>query len=308
MKTIRYVLAILAAFILIPLGATSAQASANPQQVSYVVIPHPDDEWQTWALIENSTANYKVFIIATEGDQTGYCPKPFKGKFPDPTPIPNAKWTADCSQARINSWLDFTTRMSKTDPAVPGDWEALGKKGPFPANGTVLTRTDGGKAYAADRSVDVYVDRQGRGAAVFFDLGDGDLTEQEVVWAIKTTMNNRQALGINTTLPNYNLLGTFYNKNYSQCVVYAHPDHYSVHRAIYHHKFDVNYQSAATCRTDSDTRRTVTVTKKTTDAAWAATGHFRQSYGWLGTWALQSGTSQHGSVFMQSQSFWIRRN
>jgi hypothetical protein len=297
------------ALLLAGIGAAPASAVDYPApiQMSYVVVPHPDDEWETWALVENSPANYKVFIIPTTGDQTGYCTTPAAGA-PAPVPMMSGKWTPECSQARINSWLNFTTGMSQSDPSVPGDWQALGNRGPFPANGTALTRQDGGAPYAASRAPLVFLDRQGRGAAVFYDLGDGDLTEQEVVWAIKTTMDNRAALGINSTLPNYNILGGFSNKYYANCAVYDHPDHYSLHRAIYHYKFAVVYQSAATCRADTDTRRTVKVSQKSSDAAFTTgTGHFRKHYGWLGTYGFATGDSQL-NIFMQSQSFWIRYN
>jgi len=293
------ILAALLLFVLLP--TTASAATVSLQNISYVVAPHPDDEWQTWALVENSPANYKVFILGTKGEESGFCVTPREGTHPDPVPTPTGKWTTSCAQARINSFLTFTKKMSQSDPSIPGDWQALGSKGAFPANGATLNRNDNGTVYAASRSADVFVDRQGRGAVISFNLGDGDLTEQEVKWAIQTTMNNRAALGINTTLTNYNILGTYYNNSYTQCVKYPHPYHYAVHRAIYHHTYGVVYQSASTCATDPDTSRSLTVSSASANAAWSSTGAFPTAYGWLSAYKLSTDQSQ---IFMQRQSFW----
>lgn len=55
-----------------PALSTTAQA-ATPTQLSYVLFPHPDDEYEGWALIDNSTSNYKVFIMMTRGEETSGC-------------------------------------------------------------------------------------------------------------------------------------------------------------------------------------------------------------------------------------------
>jgi hypothetical protein len=270
--------------------APAAQASTPaPTNMSYIALPHPDDEWQTWALVENSTSNYKVFMLYTQGEQTGYC---------------NPKWTQECKNRRVQSWLDFYTQMSKTDPAVPGDWEALPRTAPFPTRGYQLHVDNGAGLVPADTSVQVYRDRAGRGAAVVFDLGDGDLTDKEVQWAIETTRDNRAALGINTTLPNWNLLGTYYNKYYSNCAVYAHADHYAVHRALWHVNFRMKYQAAATCKSDPDAKRVQSTTSKSADAAWRVyDAAFPSNYGWLGQYRFAPDQSQ---LFHGTQAYWTR--
>lgn len=268
--------------------ATPAQATSyTPGSMSYVVIPHPDDEWQAWSLIERSSGNYKVFMLMTQGDQTGYC---------------QPRWTKECTDRRVSSFLGFLTEASKSDPTVPGDFENLGARGPFPTRGYTLTRDDGGNVYPASTAPTVYLDKQGRGAVVVFDLGDGDLTESEVKWAIETTRDNRQALGINTTARNWNALGAYYNKNYGGCYVYAHPDHYAVHRALYHHNYGFGYQAAATCSSDPEVSRKQTVTSGSVQAIWNnGPGAFPNNYGWLG-----SNNTYGNQVWFGNQSFWVR--
>ena len=279
-----------------------ADTPPAPSAMSYVVVPHPDDEWQAWSLIENSPANYKVFISMTEGEQSGYCDKP-SGTV---TPAPVAKWTDTCSQARLNSWLGFFTKMSATDPTIPGDWNVLPESAALPANGYTLRTDDGGRIANADRRARVAVDKQGRGAAIMFDLGDGDLTAKEVEWAVKAVLSNRATLGINTNLPSWNILGSFsHGGSYgSSCYVYPHPDHYAVHRVLYAYNFGTKgYQTAATCAGDSDVARTKRVTDKSINAAWSSTGAFKTSYGWLGGYAL---STDQRKLFMAPQSFWQR--
>lgn len=281
----------------------SAQAAA-PTEMSYIALPHPDDEWQTWALVENSPANYKVFVLMTKGEQSGYCDTPYASTVGPSSPTPTGKWTDSCEQARTNSWVKFFTKMGATDSTLPSDLEYKGKPVTLPANGASLTRVDDGSPYSASRAPDVWVDRQGRGALVSFDLGDGDLTQAEVTWAIKSVVGNRSALKLNSTLPNYNLIGAYSNKYYSGCATYDHPDHYAIHAALYNTDFGMNYQTAATCSSDTDTSRVQSVSASSVSAAWGSGNSFEESYGWLGDYAYSSGES---TLFHGKQAFWTRR-
>jgi hypothetical protein len=287
------------------MGASPACAVVAPVQMSYVVSPHPDDEWQMWSLIENSSDNYKVFITLTRGEQSTYCAAPYTGNPPSvPNPYPNGKWSATCEEARLNSWLGFFTQMSATDPSIPGDWVAQGEKGPFPSKGVSLRVDDGAGLIQASTGARVWLDAQGRGAAVSFDLGDGDLTAAEVRWAVETVRDNRAALGINSTLPNWNVLGAFANTQYANCQIYGHADHTALHDAFWNVDFGAFYQSAASCATDPDGVRTQVVGDNATNTAWGPAGAFKTQFGWLGNYALTQ--SQAGSVFMRTQSFWTR--
>lgn len=261
--------ALLALAVILITPAPAAEAQAAPSGMSYIVLPHPDDEWQQWALTETSPGNYQVFALMTQGEASGYC-------------VANGgKGSQECKDKRLASWLGFLTDMSAADPSIPGDWLA-----PVTYQG-----------------VTAWVDAQGRGAAVAFDYGDGNLTEAEVVSAMRFITNpaNRAVLGINATLPNYNMLGSYYNRSYKGCVTYAHADHYAVHRALFHHDLGVVYQAAATCKTDPDARRVQDVKGLSVAAAWTAQALFNRHYGWLGGYQLNK------SVFQSTQAFWVRR-
>ncbi|UNX54698.1 hypothetical protein MF406_17775 [Georgenia sp. TF02-10] len=312
--------------------------------MSYILVPHADDEFQAWSLIENSPANYKVFIYATRSEETGYCdpatyPSGYQsGKEKAANPVPTGRWSASCESARMNSLKAFFAQMSATDPTIPGSFGPQVTKGPFPANGTPICREDSlppdgvcnstgtSPRDKVDTTARVLVDTQGRGAIVMFNLGDGDLTEAEAVWAVKTVRDNRAALGLNTSLPNYNLLGTFANSTtYADgCKVYPHSDHRSVHLALYKTDFNMKYQSAATCAMDTDVTRSKTVTDASANAAWkydvsgtVSTGAHNNNYGWLmnvnrsaensnSVWHYPLSRTTQKDIFHTHQYFWTK--
>lgn len=274
-----------------------AQQKSTPKQISYIALPHPDDEFQAWSLLEHTPENYKVFILMTHGEQTRYCDQDALGI------SHGGKWSDQCERDRVGSFVKFFHQMSLSDSTIPGDFEYLGFKGPFPANGVQLQRTDEGAPYAASTQPEVYIDRHNRGALVIFNLGDGDLTPQEVSWAIRTVKNNRENLGIDSTLPNYNLLGSYANKSYEGCFVYSHPDHLAVHDALYNTNFELNYQAGATCASDPDAMISKSVTPESASAAFGAGGAFPNNYAWIGNYRLSSDQSL---LFMTQQSFWQR--
>lgn len=269
---------------------SSYAATASPRQMSYIVIPHPDDEFETWSLVENSSANYKVFIVATRGESSGYCDD--AGFY-----TPEA-----CKAGRLQMFRNYLTQMSYTDPTIPGSFSWTPSVSTYmPSNGVAVSST----------RVDVWVDSQGRGAIVAYDLGDGNLTADEVSWAVKTTKNYRTTLGINSYLKNYNLIGAFSNiHNEYGCHIYNHPDHRAVHQAVWNVDFDFSYQAAATCSGDPD----ADLNKMVTDASWNASfkkpgGAFWNAYGvFVSSHIVPSPGHSQANTFMQYQSFWYRFN
>ena len=148
------------------------------------------------------------------------------------------------------------------------------------------------------------MDREGRGALVNFDLGDGDLSAQKVQWAIQTVLTNRAALGLNTTLPNYGIVSAYSNLSTQGCYIYTHPDHAAVVAAVRDSDFGLRVQAAATCAEDPTASMTLTVPQNVVDAAYPSNGDpgiFADNYGWLETPVI-SRTDQ-SSLFMAVQSF-----
>ncbi|MBE1876382.1 hypothetical protein [Myceligenerans pegani] len=296
--------------------------SASPSKTSLVVTPHPDDEFEMWSLIEGSTDNYKVFLVTTRGEQTGACrPETTAdwlqeelGEVP-PTPTPQGRWTTSCSDARMNSMLGFLTAMSEHDPSVPGDWSESRDIGPFPAEGVDVCRDDNGTQVctAAQRTARVWLDQQGRGAVVSWDLGDGDLTAAEADWAIRTTLAERDALGL-PVQDVHNALGGFSNTGQYDCHVYAHNDHRAVHVALWSGSYGIRYHAGATCADDPSMSREETVTAASADAAFEVgaggerIGAFARHYGWLHLSYYRLDRSGQDQVFHTHQKFWIRRN
>jgi hypothetical protein len=201
--------------------------------------------------------------------------------------------------------VDFLGKMHAADPTIPGDFEYLGRRGPFPQKGVDLARVDA-NGYVEREGLDmpdVYVDRGGRGALVVFDLGDADLTPAEVRWAVETVRDNRAALGINADLPGKFLLGAYYNASNKACAIYANPDHRAVHVALWNVNFGFTWQAAATCGKDRDVARNGATSALANKVAWGSGGAFPTEYGWLQAYRLSGDQS---SIFMARQSFWLR--
>jgi hypothetical protein len=313
-----------AAAAIVTSQAGSKPVSTKPTRVSYVVIPHPDDEFQDWSLIEHAPANYTVVISATEGEQTGYCvPSVYrsagwqKGKEPPADPVPRGRWTESCAQARIHSWLGFFRDMGKSDPTIPSTLRYAGRKGPFPADGTSICREDTlaparpcRPGDTVDRRARVWLDTRGRGALVMFDLGDGDLTPAEVTWAVRTVQRHRGALGLDTRLPGREVIGAYANKRDHACFIYAHPDHLAVRAALSHHDFGVRYQAGATCSTDPAADFSRTVSDRSATAAWkinssgVQVGAFVGNYGWLHSGYYPLDRTGEADLFHTHQAFW----
>jgi len=267
-------------------------AAATPTQIQYIVIPHPDDEWQAWSQVENDPSTYKVFIVLTNGEQSGYCAN-YGGK-----------WSLTCETKRLDSWAGFFTQMSKTDPTIPGALGAKYATRAFPTNGVTICRDDATPCARSVRAAVVQNDTQNRGALVSFNLGDGDLTEPEVDWALDTVLANKAEFGI-PNLPVKNMVASFANTS-DPCVKYTHLDHRNVHLALYNRTYPVPAQLGATCEAPGNSGNfTKQVSEESLDAAWTPnTGAFHKNYAWLGGYSIDH--YGQGSIFMGKQSFWVK--
>ncbi|WP_027344138.1 hypothetical protein [Hamadaea tsunoensis] len=261
-----------AAVLLLAAGSTAAQATpghavtTTKTQIQYILSPHPDDVFQAWGLIQDSSANYPVFITLTKGESTGHCTgtRTIDGVAYDLTQPSQCK---AARMASLNGWLDdqsdadaylddyrragnadmvhyqLTAAGGGTDttgaPTVAGmtackpvyssggcSGTSSSRNTPIPDN---LNQSDGA---TAARVVDWWVGPTS--ARIEFDLGDGNLTDAEVVWAVNHVRANRAAL-----LPlsaEYGVIGAGYldlQHEYPACYEYDHHDHRAVQEAVY---------------------------------------------------------------------------
>lgn len=321
-----------------PALSTTAQA-ATPTQLSYVVIPHPDDEYEGWSLIDNSTSNYKVFVLMTRGEETGGCNPASAGaggpywyhgpnspvgmpNYNERMPVPNpwvGRWTSACKQARVESFRTFLETMAASDVSLPRSPTSRGRFcfGGMPSDGlapSVVDRTDanGNNGTTLEsRCADVWSNSVG--AIVVFDLGDRDLRPAEVIWAVQQVRANKAPLGI-PALPEWNVIGaSYFNKLNSNCAVYDHPDHGAIHTALWNTHIGAGPQYGRTCLSDPDISATGGRINSVSDTTHARTlqmsgttrlGPMPRIYGWLdvpGSWQLTGDT-----LFSQRQGFWKR--
>ena len=283
--------------------------------ISYVVVPHPDDEMQAWSLIEDTPDTFKVFLVMTKGEQTLNCATPGydegTGEMP-PSPWPTGKWATSCEVARQDSFFQFMTGMAASDEGLPAPFRHKGSKGPFPSLGYTICRHDKGDC-ESDRTADVWT--SARGVVVWFNLGDSDLTEDEVVWAIKTVRDNPIDFGINDSRLNRYLLGaSYWNGSHADCYIYDDADHFAVHQALWNTDFDIGLQMAPTCASDPAVQRTEEVSLAHFNDAFGVSGSERIGehvvhYGWLygyspGYW--EGDYTGQNEVFHRHQTFWAR--
>lgn len=252
----------------------------SKRQINYVVFAHPDDEYSSWSLIHSSSANYPVFCMLTRGEQTNHCPGPTYDDGEDMIPfLPAPKGSGDCKTARINSHRNFLARMAAVDPYIENP-PSVGPRTGLSGYGTV-----------SDRS---YLLHAGSKAALLvFNLGDGSLQENEVVWAVRSAQEAK-AVGDLPNLPDYAVIGASYRNNIdyggkSGCRHYEHPDHYAVHRAVWNTNFGTSGpQWGATALCDPDQGRTDTLPSSIHNHAFKKypsktnIGAYQRSYGWLG--------------------------
>ena len=289
-------------------------------KVMYVVVPHPDDEFQAWSLIENRPDTHKVFIMLTRGEQSAYCNSPklknnLQGAKP-PSPHPTGRWTPSCEQARINSFLGFMEDMATVDNGLSESYENLGTRGPFTASDSTVCRQDDAlSACSTDLSAALW--QSPYATLVWFNLGDGDLTPAEVQWAITTVLNNKSSFSINDELADSGIVGASYfnSTSASSCSGYRHSDHGAVQTALKTKNFNVGWQAAPTCAADPETVLEVAITAASYQRAFARQpesplGVFFANYGWLSSATTEGHPDDphhQTNTFHRHQTFWVRQ-
>ncbi|WP_164737316.1 hypothetical protein [Georgenia sp. SYP-B2076] len=211
-----------------PQAEMEAEMQAEAKSMRLFISPHPDDEMEGWAAVDEVRPSaYTVFITLTHGEATGYCQPAVLavslqadlGERP-PNPTPAGKFSPTCAQARIDSWLAFhdgaaAVTSSAKIGAAAGTTLTLGPVPglPQPTNPHASIGATRAQAWIGPR-----------GARLALDLGDGNLTTAEVQWAIKAVLALRG--GALPNLPLSTMIAASYvNKADDGAIPYAHPDH-----------------------------------------------------------------------------------
>ncbi|MBH0130550.1 hypothetical protein [Salinibacterium sp. NK8237] len=311
--------------VTVGLGAIAqARNAIEPSAVIYVG-PHPDDEFQYWSLFEDRADVYSVVVLLTRGEQTGFCvPEGLEAGWqadlePAPEPLPEAQFSESCAEARVNSFVNYFVDMAQEDETVPGRFAAPTTSAPMPDPEGVVCRLDDNDDCAGTTAVDVYRDLNDRGALLVFDLGDGDLSEAEVEWALRATIDTfvPELVGDDGRIAG--IVGSYSTPEggYTGCFAYPHPDHIAIDSTLWATDFGAGFQASATCATDPRRQLFDRVSDAATDAAFAVepiegsadvrrTGAHTAHYGWLhGTYYP---VARHGEseLFHQDQTFWVR--
>jgi hypothetical protein len=267
--------------------------TAPKSQLQYVLIPHPDDEFAAWSMIEGAADNYPVFILLTHGEATAFADGHglqvgLGERVPQPQPF-HGPHSLFAHAQRLDSWHAFLDRMAALDATLDSP--------PFFQHLVV----DG-------RGFDVFIGT--RTARVVFDLGDGSLTEDDVGWALRTVRANVR--GFLPVTQEYGAIGAAYFNADNPGPIYTHPDHRAVHRALWDTDFGLpGPQWGRTTDSDPDVARTSEVTPETyrqameVGAGGQRLGAVQQVYGWLGAPAEGFPTTP-GDLFARVQAFWQR--
>lgn len=299
-----------------------AQARAPHQQsVTVFVSPHPDDEFQMWSLVEQRPLEYKIFVTLTFGEESGFCDPDTAGEAlqedlgeVSPQPFPEGKWTRSCEEARAEALLGFLEQMSKADPTIPGSFGAPETFEMTVPDGVSICRTDDGVEIcgADQRRVTIWHDSEDRGAVVFFNLGDGDVTVEETQAAISATLQSREEWRLAPELPVGALVGAFANAG-TRCYSYPHPDHLVVETTLWNVDFASGPQLGATCFVGRRQDMSAFVSAENSQAGFelgddrTRIGAHARHYGWLHHDVYPLATSQ-ANLFHRMQSFWVRFN
>jgi hypothetical protein len=278
---------------------------AAPRRIQYVVVPHPDDEFQAWSLIEGTTDRYTVFVLLTHGEASGMLDghgfDAAKGeRTPQPQPFHGRHSTFGRAQ-RLDSWHAFLDAMADEDPA------------------TLDVPTFHGHLDTSRGGVDVFI---GEGTArVVFDLGDGRLDQDAVADA--TTIVRTQVRPLLPHQEEADVIGaSYFNASDDAAPIYTHRDHRAVHEALWN--VDLGVPGRQRCRTTHGDPDVVAATGGTTRAISPETyeammalgpddrrqGHYQRIYGWLAFFdggAFPPAPDEHedGAV-SRYQSFWHR--
>jgi len=284
----------------IPANNTVTSTAASMLPIRYLLAPHPDDEFAIWSMAQDPT-RYPVLVVLTQGEKTGACAggglQAERGeRAPSPQPFA-AKLTPTCAAERVDSLLAFLHDMGAVDPR----WLSLRDRGEHVATDapsdtpTALAPSPCPTPPACARDATYHLWVGDTAALLVFDLGDGDVTTADVVWAIATT---RHARGAFPTQIEGDIVGMGYHNTIdTNFVGYDHPDQNAIRTVLTHDDLGLpGGQYSRTYPDDPDRTMTVAVDAAVFATATAVTpgpvdpvanpdatrvGALQVDYGWL---------------------------
>ncbi len=163
------------------IGALLSAPGREPTGMQVIVSPHPDDEFLVWSAIEDDPSTYTVVVTLTRGEATSRCQRAEDTADVEvgevlPDGLPAASGSAECAQARLQSWRSFLDAAARDTSEI-----ALGRS----ADVEHVTLTN----QAWGRAADVWV---GENAAyVALSLGDGGVTQDGAKEAVQALLDQR---------------------------------------------------------------------------------------------------------------------
>ncbi|MHB8671000.1 MAG: hypothetical protein ACYDAD_10675 [Acidimicrobiales bacterium] len=264
-------------------AAVSSGATSSPDKVVYVVVPHPDDEFEAWSLLQRTPSTLKVFILLTHGERTSACDRPHAdepGELPPAAP-PGGTGSASCAQDRLISWNAALDAQADIDSSFDQPGPASAATSPLPSGDCPIP--DAGESIAFGRLT----------ARIVFDLGDGRVRPCQVSWAVQSArmLVDDFASGLTES----GAIGAAYHATDRHCLVNLNRDHAAVFEALTQLDLGVGPQHSATCgRTWRGTTRRTTVAPDVWTAnmavglrspydrrGYTAVGNLQRQYGWL---------------------------
>jgi len=259
-----------------------ADPPAPPSRLRYVLVPHPDDEFDAWSLLADETDHYKVLILLTRGEHSGFADghaikTGHRMIVPDPRPSPGCTPSVK-KAARLGAWHGFLDDMGLID------WTL----GTCPRSLQIPDPVSGGP-YTFDLRIGP------RSARAAFDLGDGTLSPARVIGALRAVRAVRSEF---PTQVEDDVVGAAYNNvAFPDAVLYHHSDHVAVQDALRSSKGGLTGPAyVRTVPSDPAVALTETMPERIYQAAMAmsaipadpllnpdadAYGAFQRHYGWL---------------------------
>lgn len=294
---------IIAALLALCMGALAGCSGlrfggGGPGEITYAVLPHPDDEFQVWSQVQDREDSFTVFVLLTRGEASYFCDSPVGGGTPE-----------SCAEARLDSWLAYFDHVVGQDSTLPGEFPAEPDVVRYGAEADHFDPELSSRSAAyAGRDVLVWQDKDQRGALVAFDLGDGKLTQEDVVWAIDELRGDPTKFGLPKASLDRVVGSYFYDGDDPACFHYPHNDHEAVAMAIQNEEMAPE-QMFATCASyaKSGEISNSSVSQEAAASAFGSDtsdGAFQLHYYWLGNWTL--GETDQTQIFHIPQSFWIK--